>query len=66
MEKEKVTTAKLREMKMGETKTFNVPQTKDLVTGAALAYRASRILGCKFSVCSDSASRTITITKNAI
>lgn len=66
MEKEKVTTAKLREMKMGETKTFNVPQAKDLVTGAALAYRAARIFGCKFSVSSDSASRTITITKNTI
>lgn len=65
MEKNKVTSEALREMQIGQTLTFDLPDADAINTGKAIAYRLQNSLGCKFSAVSDFANNKLTITKNA-
>lgn len=64
MEKTRVTTEALREMQMGETVTFELPDAKAVDSGKALAYRYQHTLGCKLGAVSDYANNKLTITKS--
>ncbi len=65
MEKDRVTSATLRRMKVGETQTFELPNAEAVNSGKAIAYRLQHSLGCKFSAESDYANNRLSITKNA-
>ena len=62
----KLTRDDLRSIEMGKTKTFALPDAKACDTGKALAYQFQNLLGCKFSVQTDYAASTLTITRNAL
>ncbi|MDO5395804.1 MAG: hypothetical protein Q4F07_07560 [Bacteroidales bacterium] len=64
-EKDKVTRKALRDMAIGETRTFNLPDADAINSGKTLAYSLQHSLGVKFSAVSDFANNTLTITKNA-
>lgn len=66
MEVEKVTREDLREMQMGETKVFDLPNARACDNGKSVAYQMQNLLRCKFSVSTDYTSNKLTITKNAI
>lgn len=63
MEKNRVTTEALRNMEVGETLVFNLPDASAINTGKAIAYRVCHVLRCKFKSISDYANNTLTITK---
>lgn len=65
-EKTKVTSDVLREMKMGETLTFALPDAAAVLTGKSLAYRMGRLLRCKFSAPADFDNNRLTITKSPL
>lgn len=56
----------LRSIEMGMTKTFALPDAKACDNGKALAYQFQNQCGCKFSIQTDYAACTLTITKNAL
>ncbi len=62
----KVTREELRAMKMGETRTFDLPNAKQCDAGKATAYQTQNILRCKFSVSTDYCNNKLTITKSAL
>lgn len=61
---DKVTCAVLREMAMGETRTFELPGANAIDCGKTMAYRLQYSLHCKFSAVSDYTNNRLTITKN--
>lgn len=63
MEKNKVTTEALREMAMGETVVFALPDAAAINTGKAIAYRVRHVLQCRFKAASDFVNNTLTLTK---
>ncbi|MCM1022291.1 MAG: hypothetical protein NC403_08815 [Muribaculaceae bacterium] len=63
MEKNKVTTEALREMQVGETIVFALPDASAINTGKAIAYRARHVLRCRFRAASDFVNNTLTLTK---
>lgn len=63
---EKVTREDLRNMQIGETRTFDLPNAQACDNGKSVAYQMQNLLGCKFSVSTDYTSNKLTITKNAI
>ena len=68
MTTDKVTTAILEEMAVGETRVFRLPQTepyrtKAVVSGQSLACRFGRANRCKFKTSADYVNNTITVTK---
>lgn len=70
MEKKKVTSDALRKMEIGQTVTFELPDSEPRLSravnsGKSLAYRLQRELGCVFSAQTDFDNATLTITKNA-
>lgn len=65
MEKQKVTIEALRQMEIGQTLTFELPDTGAIESGKTMAYRLQHSLGCKFSAVSDYANNRLTITKSA-
>lgn len=70
MEKKKVTSDALRQMKIGRTETFDLPDREPATsraanTGKAIAYRLQRELGCKFKAVTDFDNKTLTLTKHA-
>ncbi|WP_290096995.1 hypothetical protein [uncultured Duncaniella sp.] len=69
MEKKKVTSDALRKMEIGQTVTFELPQTEPYLSravnsGKAIAYRLQRELDCKFTAVTDFDNAILTITKN--
>lgn len=62
--KDKVTSETLRNMAVGESITFELPNADAINTGKAIAYRLQNSLGCKFGAVSDYANNRLTITKN--
>ena len=65
MEKKKVTSEALRQMEIGQTVTFELPDADAINSGKAIAYRLQNSLCCKFSAVSDYANNRLAITKNA-
>lgn len=65
MEKKKVTSAALRKMEIGQTKTFELPDANAIDCGKTIAYRLQHSLRCKFSAVSDYTSNRLTLTKHA-
>lgn len=59
----KVTTARLRQMKIGDTVHFPVGDPADMDTGKSLAYRVGRRQGCRFTAQSDYENNILTLTK---
>ena len=64
--KDKLTCDDLRSIQTGQTKRFTLPDAKSCYNGKSLAYQLQNILGCKFSVQTDYADNTLTITRNAL
>lgn len=62
----KLTRDDLRSIEMGMTKTFALPGAKACDNGKALTYQFQNLCGCKFSVQTDYAACTLTITKSAL
>lgn len=62
----KLTRDDLRSIDVGKTKTFYLPDAKACDNGKSLAYQFQNLLGCKFSVQTDYAANTLTITRNAL
>ncbi|MCM1020861.1 MAG: hypothetical protein NC403_01490 [Muribaculaceae bacterium] len=63
MEKNKVTTETLREMQVGETIVFVLPDASAINTGKAIAYRLGPMLRCRFRAASDFVNNTLSLTK---
>lgn len=64
MEKKKVTSAVLREMAVGESRTFELPNADAIDCGKTIAYRLQHSLHCRFTAASDYANNRLTLTKN--
>lgn len=67
---EKVTSAALREMPIGQSRTFQMPRnephlSRAVNSGKAIAYRLQRELCCTFTAATDYDNATLTITKLA-
>ena len=63
--KERVTTRALRDMEMGQTLTFDLPDADAINVGKSIAYRLQQSLRCKFIAQSDYAANRLSITKQA-
>ena len=63
---EKVTREHLREMAVGETRTFTLPSAQACDNGKTTAYQVQNIEHCKFSVQTDYVNNRLTITKNPV
>ena len=63
---EKVTREHLREMAVGETRTFTLPSAQACDNGKTTAYQVQNLEHCKFSVQTDYANNRLTITKNPV
>lgn len=63
IEKKKVTSDALRNMAIGQTVTFELPDADAINSGKAIAYRLQNSLRCKFSAISDYVNNRLTITK---
>lgn len=66
MKVEKVTREELRNMEMGESREFELPNAQACDNGKSVAYQMQNLLGCKFSVMTDYTANKLTISKNAI
>lgn len=66
MKTKKVTREDLRNMQMGETKVFDLPNAQACDNGKSVAYQMQNLLGCKFSIFTDYTSNRLTITKSAV
>lgn len=64
MEKKRVTSEVLRQMEVGESITFELPDADAINSGKAIAYRLQNSLRCKFSAISDYVNNRLTITKS--
>lgn len=62
----RLTREDLRSIPMGETKTFTLMSAQACDNGKALTYQFQNLIGCKFSVRTDYAACTLTITRNAL
>lgn len=60
---EKLTREDLRSIQIGETRTFFLPNARACDTGKSVAYQYQNILGCKFSVQTDYAACSLSITR---
>ncbi len=56
----------LRSIKDGGTITFRLPDARACDNGKALAYQLQNLLGCKFSIRTDYAASTLTVTRSAL
>ena len=65
MEKDKVTSDDLRQMEIGETRTFVLPDAGAIYSARATAFRIQNLLGCKFRTSADFNDNRLTITKTA-
>lgn len=63
---EKVTRDILRNMQLGETRSFDLPTVEACESGKATAYQMQNMLGCKFQASTDYANKRLTLTKSAI
>lgn len=63
---EKITREVLRQMAVGETKTFTLPNAQACDNGKSIAYQFQNLIGCKFSVSTDYVNNKLTITKNPL
>ena len=66
MEKNKVTSKELREMAVGESRTFLLPSDRAIEAGKALAYRIRRLGGGRFSASANYNNKSLTLTKIAL
>lgn len=57
--------AKLRQMEIGQTLTFDLPNAGAIESGKTIAYRLQNMLQCQFTAVSDYANNRLTITKSA-
>lgn len=64
--KTKVTTEILRQMRIGQTETFALPDADAINSGKTLAYRLQHSLKCKFSTETDYINNRLTITKSPL
>ena len=53
----------LREMEIGETRRFNLPNAEACNSGKSTAYQAQHLLRCKFKMKTDYSTNTLTVTK---
>ncbi len=56
----------LRSIGAGESKTFRLPDARACDNGKVLAYQMQNLLGCRFSVRTDYAANTLTITRGGV
>ena len=63
---ERVTREELRNMAIGETRTFDLPNAQQCDNGKSTAYQMQNHLHCKFNVQTDYSTNRLTITKSAI
>jgi len=56
----------LRQMAIGETKDFHLPDAQAIDNAGTTAYQLQNVERCKYSVSKDYQNNVITITKNAI
>lgn len=61
--RDKVTRDALREMREGETWTFKLANAQACDTSKSAVYQMQNILQCDFTVQTDYASNTLTVTK---
>lgn len=54
----------LRQMEMNSTKEFRVGDSAAIYSGQATAYRAQRLLGCRFSTTANHELGVIAVTKS--
>lgn len=60
---ERVTVEALRNMKIGETKVFHLPDARAIESGKALAYRTKHLLKCRFTMTSNFADNELVVRK---
>lgn len=63
---ERVTREILRAMRMGETRTFDLPNAQACDNGKSTAYQMQNILQCRFTVSTDYVNNRLSITKNPV
>lgn len=63
---EKLTRDDLRNMKMGETKTFSLSGALACDAGKTTCYQMQNILKCKFSVSTDYVNNKLTVSKKEL
>lgn len=63
---ERVTREILRAMRMGETRTFDLPNAQVCDNGKSTAYQMQNILQCRFTVSTDYVNNRLSITKNPV
>ena len=63
MERNRVTAKALRQMAVGETAVFSLPDASAINTGKSIAYRLVPVLRCRFKATSDFTNNTLTLTK---
>lgn len=68
MEKEKVTRDALREMKVGESKTFHLENYAEAESGKSVAHAFAKVVGCKVTTSTKKMEDgwTITVTKEEL
>ncbi len=66
MKQDKVTVSDLQGMKVGETRTFELPDARAIENGKVLAYRTGRMSGCRYKASSDFVNSTLTLTKEQL
>ncbi len=63
---ERLTRNDLRQIRLGETKVFALPDARACNNAKALAYTLQREEKCKYSLSTDYATNELTVTKNAL
>ena len=63
---ERLTREDLRQMAIGETKEFRLPDAQAIDNAGTTAYQLQNVERCKYSVSKDYQNNVITITNNAI
>ncbi|MDE6497114.1 MAG: hypothetical protein K2L21_00455 [Muribaculaceae bacterium] len=63
MKVERITTAMLRNLRMGETAAYELPDAGAINSAKTIAYRLQYSLGCRFKMTSDSEKKLLVVTK---
>lgn len=63
---QRLTRDALRAIDVGETHTFRLPNATACDNGKVVAYQMQNILQCKFSVKTDYANNTLTVTRSTL
>ena len=63
---EKVTREDLRQIPVGGSRTFGLPNAKACDNAKTVAYQLQRVLGCKFSAKTNYEDNSVTFTKTEL